>query len=177
MKISRRLIALALALTCTASVASAQQPDTTAAAVARRPMLERAIRQRWLAVVRNRLQLSDAQLKRLMETSRHFGQQRQALNQEERGIRQEMRAQLTGTVPADDKRLGTLIDSILEIQRQRLQVTQAEQKELAMYLTPLQRVRFLALQEQLRNRMEQIRAARPAGRFGAGAVQDTSGEF
>jgi hypothetical protein len=167
----RTLLALTFGLASTmavAPVARAQQPDTSQPVIGgggRRPLLERAIRQRWIAVVRNRLALTDAQVDRLLETNRHFSAQRQALNHDERGIRQEVRAQLTGAVPADDKRLATLIDSLLDIQRQRVVVTQAEQKELATYLSPVQRVKLLALQEQLRTRLEQIRAARRGARL------------
>jgi hypothetical protein len=38
----------------------------------------------------------------------------------------------------------------------------SEQHELALFMTPLQRVRYLALQEQLRKRMEEIRQGRAA---------------
>jgi hypothetical protein len=123
---------------------------------ARRRQLEQMVRARWLAVVRQRLQLTDAQLARLQETNRHFSNQRQQLNRAEHGVRGEMRGQLTGVATADDKRLAVLIDSLLDIQRQRLEIVQAEQRELAMFLTPLQRVRYLALQEQLRQRVEAL---------------------
>jgi periplasmic protein CpxP/Spy len=160
MTIRRTVVAAGvMALALAAPPARAQRDDS-----GQRPVLERMVRQRWLTVVRNRLGLNDAQLARLMETNRHFSAQRQSLNQAERGIRQEMRGQLTGAIPADDKRLATLIDSLLDLQRQRVATTQAEQRELATYLSPLQRVRFLALQEQLHQRMEQLRRGRQARR-------------
>jgi hypothetical protein len=94
---------------------------------------------------------------RLQETNRHFSAQRQQLNQAERGIRTEMRGQLSGVTTADDKRLAVLIDSLLDIQRQRLEIVRGEQRELSLFMTPLQRVRYLALQEQLRQRVEALR--------------------
>ena len=86
-----------------------------------------------------------------------------------------MRGQLTGVATADDNRLAVLIDSLLDIQRQRLEIVQAEQRELAMFLTPLQRVRYLALQEQLRQRVEALhqRARARAGVLDPG--EDTGG--
>jgi periplasmic protein CpxP/Spy len=132
-------------------------------------MLEQMLRQRWMAVVQTRLQLSDAQVARLKETNRHFSTQRNQLNQAERGVRQEMRSQLTGATTADDKRLAVLIDSLLDIQRQRLEILRDEQHELSLFMTPLQRVRYLALQEQLRQRIEMLRqraGGRIAGRPG-----------
>jgi hypothetical protein len=37
----------------------------------------------------------------------------------------------------------------------------AEQQELATYLTPIQRAKFAALQEQVRRRVEALRRQRP----------------
>jgi inactivated superfamily I helicase len=127
-----------------------------------RQALEKMVRQRWQQVVRDRLQLTEPQAARLAETNRHFSKERTQLNQAERAIRGEMRGQLTGAAPADDHRLAMLLDSLLDIQRQRLEIVRSEQHELALFMTPLQRVRYLALQEQLRKRMEEIRQGRAA---------------
>ncbi len=155
--IRRRGWALLGAILLAGGPAHAQQDSAPLAG--NRQNLVRELRQRWQRVVVQRLGLTDLQARRLQETNRHFAAQRQALNQAERGVRGEMRAQLTGAQPADDKRLATLLDSLLDIQRQRVVLTQDEQRELALYLTPLQRVRFLALQEQLRLRVEGLRQA------------------
>ena len=140
------------------SSAEAGEPGATP----QRQALERMLRQRWQQVVQQRLNLTDAQMDRLKETNRHYSKERNQLNQAERAIRQEMRGQLTGAAPADDHRLATLIDSLLDIQRQRLEIVRNEQHELALFMTPLQRVRYLALQEQLRQRMDAIRQRRGA---------------
>jgi hypothetical protein len=129
-----------------------------------RGRLEQMVRARWMVVVRNRLGLTDAQAARLVESNRHFQAQRQQLNIGERGIRAEMRAQLTGGAQADDRRMAVLLDSLLDLQRQRLEVVRAEQRELSLFLTPTQRVRYLALQEQLRQRMEELRQRTQARR-------------
>jgi len=119
--------------------------------------LAKQIRQRWQEVVRNRLGLNDVQMRQLGETTRHFNAQRQTLNQEERAIRAEMRDQVTGVTPTDDKHLAAMIDTVLDLQRQRLELTRNEQRELSLFLSPLQRVKYLALQEQLRQQMERLR--------------------
>jgi periplasmic protein CpxP/Spy len=163
------MIAALLAGLAAASPAAAQlqqQPVSADSTQPRRRMLEQMVRQRWMAVVRDRLQLTDAQMARLQETTRHFSTQRNQLNQAERGVRREMRDQLTGAATADDKRLAVLIDSLLDLQRQRLDVLREEQHELSLFMTPLQRVRYLALQEQLRQRIEALRQ-RAGGRLGA----------
>jgi hypothetical protein len=70
-----------------------------------------------------------------------------------------MRDQVIGVVPADDKHLAAMIDTVLDLQRQRLELTRNEQRELSLFLSPLQRVKYLALQEQLRQQMERLRQA------------------
>jgi protein CpxP len=175
--IARRsaLVALLAGLAC-ASPASAQVrepgPAVAGDSMAPRQRLLQQVRQRWMAVVQARLQLNDAQMARLKETNRHFSAQRGQLNQAERGVRQEMRDQLSGAETADDKRLSVLIDSLLDIQRQRLDIIREEQHELAEFMTPLQRVRYLALQEQLRQRIEALRQRAGARRGGGPNAPD-----
>jgi hypothetical protein len=154
------IVRLVWALAVVASSALAQDAapqvrDTTP----QKKELAQQIRQRWLEIVRNRLGLNDVQMRQLQETTRHFNAQRQTLNQEERAIRGEMRDQVIGVVPADDKHLAAMIDTVLDLQRQRLELTRNEQRELSLFLTPLQRVKYLALQEQLRQQMERLRQA------------------
>lgn len=124
-----------------------------------RNALAKALRERWQQIVHDKLALTDVQMRQLQETTRHFNAQRQTLNQAERAIRKEMRDQVTGVTPTDDKHLAAMIDTVLDLQRQRLELTRNEQRELSLFLTPLQRVKYLALQEQLRQQIERLRQA------------------
>lgn len=124
-----------------------------------RNALAKALRERWQQIVHDKLALTDVQMRQLQETTRHFNAQRQTLNKEEREIRKEMRDQVTGVTPTDDKHLAAMIDTVLDLQRQRLELTRNEQRELSLFLTPLQRVKYLALQEQLRQQIERLRQA------------------
>jgi capsule polysaccharide export protein KpsE/RkpR len=108
-------------------------------------------------IVRQRLQLTDAQVAQLRATNQRFAPQRRGLQMRERQIRQAMRAELQpGAVP-DEKRLGGLVDSLFALQRERIDMLQSEQRDLATFLSPSQRVRYYALQEQLRRRVEAMR--------------------
>jgi uncharacterized protein YlxW (UPF0749 family) len=49
------------------------------------------------------------------------------------------------------------LDTLLQLERQRIDLLESEQKELATFLTPLQRAKYQALQEQLRRRLEALR--------------------
>jgi hypothetical protein len=129
-----------------------------------RQQLEQRLRLQFEQIVRQRLQLTDAQVTRLRETNRQFAPQRRALAVREREIRQEMRASLRGrgAGAVDERRMSTLIDSLLTLQHARLDMLQSEQRDLATYLSPSQRVRYYGLQEQMRRRIEALRQRRQA---------------
>jgi hypothetical protein len=158
-------------LACTLLVASlahparaqTAQPDDSVSAAPqgpRRQMLEQRVRQRFEQIVRERLQLTDDQMRKLRQTNQRFMMQRRTLTEEERGLRSEIRRELQPGVAANQAHVAVITDSLFAIQHQRLDLAQAEQKELATYLSPVQRVRYYGLQEQLRRRLELIRQRR-----------------
>jgi hypothetical protein len=129
----------------------------------RRQILEQRVRQRFEEIVQQRLQLTDDQVRRLRETNVRFAAERRLLADREREMRGEIRRELQPGVAANQDHVAALTDSLFAIQRQRLDAAQAEQKELAGYLSPVQRVRYYGLQEQLRRRLELIRQRRRTG--------------
>jgi hypothetical protein len=126
-----------------------------------RQRLEQRVRERFEEIVRQRLQLTDDQMQKLRQTNQRFAAQRRGLTEQERGLRSEIRRELQPGVAANQTHVAALTDSLFAIQHRRLDMAQAEQKELATYLSPVQRVRFYGLQEQLRRRLELIRQRRP----------------
>jgi hypothetical protein len=144
--------------------AQATPKDTGAAMTGaggpRRQMLEQRVRERFEQIVRQRLQLTDDQMQKLRQTNQRFAARRRALTEQERGLRSEIRRELQPGVAANQTHVAALADSLFAIQHQRLDMAEAEQKELATYLSPVQRVRFYGLQEQLRRRLEMIRQRR-----------------
>lgn len=125
-----------------------------------RQLLEQRVRERFEEIVRQRLQLTQDQMRRLRETNQRFGGQRRVLSDQERELRVAIRAELAPGHTADQTHVAALADSLIAVQRQRLDILQAEQRDLAGFLTPVQRVRYYALQEQLRRRVDQIRQRR-----------------
>ena len=174
--IARLLCALTFVSHSAFAQAAAQRvpPAGPQDSTTQRQDLAQAIRKRWQQIVHDRLGLNDLQTRQLQETTRHFNAQRQTLNQEERAIRTEMRDQVTGAAPADDKHLAAMIDTVLDLQRQRLELTRNEQRELSLFLTPLQRVKYLALQEQLHQQIERLRQSALAG---GKAPEDSAAPF
>jgi hypothetical protein len=160
------LLALGLlALVTVPSSASAQRRGAgtrpaPGAAAPRRQQMERELRERLWKVTKEQVGLSDAQMTKLGETSRRFDARRRTLNQQERAERSELRQQIAAGDRADQTRIATALDHLIQFQRQRVELQAEEQRELAGYMTPLQRARFAALQEQVRRRVEMLRRQR-----------------
>lgn len=132
-----------------------------------RAALEQRIRERLGRVVKEQLNLSDDQLARVQQTNRKFEQERIELVKQERDIRIGMRSEVLSGDSANQKRVDALIEQMLKVQRQRIEIIAREQRELSAFLTPVQRVKYLVLQEQMRRRVEEFRQ-RPWQRGGPG---------
>ncbi len=131
-----------------------------------RAALEQSVRRRFGEVVKRRLALTDEQMTKLQATNQKFEVRRLAIVQRERAQRLGLRAQIAAGDSANQPRVAELLDGLLASERDRLEVTTAEQKELAGFLTPVQRARYLEMQNQLRRRVEEIRRRREAAAFG-----------
>ena len=169
-------IATLLFATNSASAQARQGQPRDSAGTQRRAALEGQVRQRIAVMVKQRLQLSDAQAQQLQETEGRFELRRRDLMQREQGLRQDLRQQLTPGVAADEQRVASLLDQIMAVHRERVTMTEQEQRDLARFLTPIQRAKYLGLQGELRNRIEGMRQGGRAGRPGrAGAGQRPPG--
>jgi hypothetical protein len=122
-----------------------------------RAMLEQRLRQRIGQVVRRRLALSDEQFERLSRTNMAYGQERRALTQREREVRLTLREELGRGDGADQARVDRLLDDMIQVQRQRIDVFEREQRDLKAFLTPVQRAQYAAIQERMRRRLELLR--------------------
>lgn len=157
------LIALAGFLSAPASAdAQSGQPSRDSVVEQRRVALERQVRQRIAVMVKERLQLTDAQAQQLQETESRFALRRRDLMQREQRLRRDLRGQLAPAVAADQQRVASLLDQILAVHRERVAATEQEQRDLARFLTPVQRAKYLGLQSQLRSRIEGMRQGRGA---------------
>ena len=149
-------LASVLLLVASAQVAEAQRGPGRVPPQ-RREMLERELRERTGEIVRRRLELTDAQMTRLQASNRQFEQQRMQLFARERGTRQALRREMQAEDKANQSRIAELLDQTLLIERQRLDLLQSEQRELARFLTPVQRAKLLGLQTELRRRAQEMR--------------------
>ena len=156
----RRLVIALAALVALAVPASAQVAGN-------RGRLEQQVRERIGRVVQQQLGLTDAEAQRLQQVNQRYEAQRRDLVRQEREARIGLRRELQRGDSASQPRTDTLLDALLDVQRRRLDLVQAEQRDLAQFLTPVQRARYLALQDQMRRRVEEMRR-RPNQKRSAG---------
>lgn len=157
----------------TATTLQAQgEPRPRGDSATRRDTLQARVQARMAQVLRTQLGLNDEQVRRLQATNRRFEAQRRELFERERRVRIELRAAIELGDSSQNARVGSLLDQTIQLQRQRLDLLEAEQRELATFLAPLQRARLYGLEEQMRRRVEEMRDAgappRPMMRPGAG---------
>jgi hypothetical protein len=125
-----------------------------------RALQEQRLRQRLGAIVREQLGLDDAQTRQLGQVSARFEQERRGIAQRERELRLQLRDELQGGTAANQDRVARALDRLLEVQRTRVDLLQREQQELAKFLSPVQRAKYLGLQDQVRRRLEDARRER-----------------
>ena len=168
-RVHRYLLASALALTSLgvgvplgaqrANRAQAQPGEPAEA----RAGLERQFRERFAEVVRRRLSLNDAQMQQLGQVNNRYERERMMLLREERQMRQALRQEVLAGDSAEQAKVAELLDRALRIQRQRLDITERGQRELAGFMTPVQRAMYVGLQDDMRRRLEDIRQQRRPG--------------
>ena len=156
----RRLVGLvALSLPLAAGVVQGQQGGAGAPPMSR-PQMEQRLRAGLWRIAKQRLGFNDEQMNRLTATNQKFDARRRDINQRERTERQALRREVLAGDSANQNRIAAAMDQLLQLQRQRLDVIAEEQKELSGFMTPLQRAKYAALQEQVRRRVESLRRAR-----------------
>ena len=150
-------LGMLLALTAAPAGAQAKGERPPEEQGMRREALERRVRERIAQEVQQRLGLDEAQTQRLGATNRKFEEQRRLLLAEERTARMGLREQLMRKDSADQRQVGALVDKLISVQRRRIDLVEQEQRELAGFLTPVQRATYLSMQDQMRRRMEEMR--------------------
>lgn len=123
----------------------------------RRAALEEEVRRRFAGAVQLRVGLTDDQMQRLGPLSRRFEEQRRQLQMEERETRLALQEAVRPGAAPDSAKTEQLLARFFDVQRRRVQLMESEQRELAALMTPIQRARYLAMQEQFRRRLEQLR--------------------
>ena len=125
-----------------------------------RQQLQQQIRQTLWRVTKQRIGFSDEQMTRLERATQRYDQERRQLAQEEKGQRVTLRREILADSAANQASIAAALDRIHAVQQRRLDLQAEEQKEFATFMTPLQRARFAALQEQVRKRLQEFERTR-----------------
>jgi hypothetical protein len=144
----------ALSLLLAATAAGAQ--SVAAPANPNRAALEQRFREQSARVAQQRLGLTDAQLTQLSQSNSRFAPQQDQLVMQERETRRQLRMEMTAGNQANQEHVSALLDDALRLQKQRIALVEAEQKDLARFMTPVQRAGYLALQSQVRRRAQEL---------------------
>lgn len=152
----RPLLALALLSSLVAAPVSGQTRDSAARAE-QRADLERKLRARLGEVVQRRLGLTAEQARELETVDRRYQPERRRLMQREMEVRRALRRQVAARDSANQTTTAALLDQMIGLQRERTELLAREQRDLAAFLTPVQRAQLIALQSDLHRRVMNAR--------------------
>jgi len=164
MKLVFRVTMLAFALSGSATMAQTARGDASGNRVA----LEQQFRQRAAAVAKQRIGLTDAQMTQLEQSNARFGPRLNQIAAQERETRRQLRLEMTSTTEPNQQHVSSLLDASLQLQKQRIALVEEQQKDLARFMTPVQRARYIALQQQLRRRAQELSRQNEMGSKGGG---------
>jgi hypothetical protein len=150
----KRLLCLCVLSLFITPMMNGQSANTTANP--RRAALEQQFRAQSAKLAQQKLGLTDAQLAQLEQTNARFAPQMNQLVAQERDTRRQLRMEMTRGNQANQQHVSDLLDNAVSLQKQRIAVVEAEQKDLARFLTPTQRAGYIALQAQFRMRAQEL---------------------
>jgi len=134
------------------------QRNDSAPPLGEQALLQRRVRQAWAGAVRKQLNLGNEQMRMLNQTNVKYERQRAEIQRDERQARLGLKAAMEDTTAADQNaRIEQQMNALVGAQRRRADLFENEQKELAGFLTPLQRARYSVLQERLAQQLQRLR--------------------
>ncbi len=139
-----------------------QRPDTAEA-----ERLRAQIEERFAQHVQQELRLTPDQAAKLRASQERFGTQRRALMRQQMERRMALDDQMQPGVAANADSVRKLMDGVQTGRAQMLKIDQDEDREMAGYLTPVQRARYQEMRARLHQRVNEMRQQR-RGRMGGG---------
>lgn len=135
----------------------AQRADSGQPAPNDRVLLRQQVRRAWVQAVRKQLDLNDQQMRNLNQVNTKYDRQRADILRDERQARLGLKAAMEDTTATDQNaRVAQQLDVLTQAPRRRAELFESEQKELAGFLTPLQRARFTVMQERLAAKLQTL---------------------
>jgi len=96
-----------------------------------------------------------------------YEQQRREVLRSERQARLNLKAAMQdSTGHPDQDKIAQYMDQLVHGQRQRADLLEGEQKELATFLSPLQRAQYFSLKERVTRKLMELQTDSAGGRAG-----------
>lgn len=157
---------LALSLVLAPGLA-AQEPTPARPDTAEAERLRARIEERFSQHVQQELRLTPDQAAKLRASQERFGTQRRALMRQQLERRRGLEDQMQPGVAANADSVKRLMDGMQAGRATMLKIEQDEDREMAGYLTPVQRARYQRMREMLMRRVNEMREQR-RGQMGPG---------
>jgi len=154
----RRLVWLVAFLA--AGVAPVARAQNDSAASSQAEQMRRQIEFRFGQQVQQTLGLTDQQAAQLRATFQTYSQQRRAMERTERALKQALQGQLLPGVAANSDSVARMTDQLLALKVTYAQTFVDENRDMARYLSAVQRAEFQVMRERLLARIEDIRRQR-----------------
>lgn len=160
---------LALSLVLAPGLA-AQEPSPARPDTAEAERLRARIEERFSQHVQQELRLTPDQAAKLRASQEKYGSQRRALMRQQLERRRALEEQMQPGVAANADSVKRLMDGMQAGRTAMLKIEQDEDREMAGYLTPVQRARYQRMREMLMRRVNEMREQRRGGggRMGPG---------
>ena len=119
-------------------------------------------------LAKQRIGLTDGQMAQLGPINQRFEGARRRIIRDERQTRLSLRQAMQDSGGGNQDEIARHMDRLIQLQRDRVDLLDREQRELAKVMTPAQRAKYMVFQENVRRRFEQ------AGQ--QNVVPDTTGQ-
>jgi Spy/CpxP family protein refolding chaperone len=152
-----------------------QRPDS-----ARRAELRAEVERRFAERVKQELQLTDQQAARLRATHERYSERRRPLVARQRALRMALHDEMKPGEAADADSVEKLLKALQDGREDLLEIEQAEDREMAEYLTPVQRARFQMMRQRFMERVRDVRRGRDGERMRhgpGGGARDRGGRL
>ncbi len=127
---------------------------------ARAEQLRAMIEERFAQRVKTELGLNDQQMEQLRAAFRADRDRRVQLRDRELDLRRAINGQMQPGVAANQDSLSRLQDALTQNHVARAQLEQQQERDLAQFLTPVQRARLMQMRQNLMQRIQTIREGR-----------------
>lgn len=158
-----RKLTWVLALLLGAPVLAGQQDSTPPPDSAERERLQQQIEDRFAQVVQQQLRLNNDQVTKLRGTEERYRARRREIVRRQVALRFALNGQMCPGCAANPDSVRRLMDGIDANRGELFRMQQEQDREMAGYLTPVQRAQYQMLRERLVRRLGEVRRERLQG--------------